>query len=64
MIVASERMDEDSGWRELGSGQLLHVDGNLGVTVTGALERPPTRQMTLTDLGAKAAASQAPVRQP
>jgi glutamine amidotransferase len=64
MVVASERMDEDPGWRELQSGELLHVDGDLRITVTRVLERPPARQLTLADLDAKAAASQAPERQP
>jgi glutamine amidotransferase len=31
VIVASERMDEDDGWRELASGELIHVDSSLNV---------------------------------
>ena len=61
VVVASERMDEDAGWRALGSGDLLHVDPDLNVTITQALTQPPARQLTLADLGDKAAASQAPV---
>ena len=61
VVVASERMDEDAGWRALGSGDLLHVDPDLKVTITQALTQPPARQLTLADLGDKAAASQAPV---
>ena len=34
VVVASEQMDEDSGWRALESGELLHVDGGLKATVT------------------------------
>ena len=64
VVVASERMDEDPGWRELRSGELLHVDGELRATVTRPLERAPAQPMTLADLGAKAAASQAPAGQP
>ncbi len=60
VVVASERMDEDAGWRALGSGDLLHVDPDLNVTITQALTRPPAHQLTLADLGGKAAASQAP----
>jgi glutamine amidotransferase len=59
VIVASEAMDEDAGWRELQSGELVHVDPNLNVTVTRAIDRPPAHQLTLADLDPKAAASQA-----
>ena len=63
VVVASERMDEDPGWRALEPGELLHVEADLRVTITRALERPPAHQLTLADLGVKAAASQAPARQ-
>jgi predicted glutamine amidotransferase len=58
VVVASEMMDEDAGWRALGSGELLHVDQDLHATVTRALEGPPAHQLTLADLDQKAAASQ------
>ena len=63
VIVASERMDEDAGWRPLESGELLHVDPDLNVTVTRPLTEPPAHQLTLADLGEKAAASQAAAQQ-
>jgi len=63
VVVASERMDEDPGWRPLQSGELVHVDPDLRVTITRPLERPPAHQLTLADLGGKAAASQAPAQQ-
>ena len=59
VVVASEPMDEDAGGRALESGELLHVDPDLRVTITRALERPPRRQLTLSDLTGKAATSQA-----
>jgi glutamine amidotransferase len=59
VIVASERMDEDPGWRELESGELLRIDHELRVTTKRLLERPPAHQLTLADLDPKAAASQA-----
>ncbi len=62
VVVASERMDEDPGWRALESGELLHVDPDLNVTITRPLTEPPAHQLTLADLGVKAAASQAPSR--
>jgi predicted glutamine amidotransferase len=60
VIVATERMDENAAWRELEPGQLLHVDASLNVTTTTVLERPPAYPLRLEDLGARAAASQAP----
>ncbi len=59
VVVASEPMDEDTGWHALRSGELLHVDGDLRVTITRPLERPPRHPLTLADLEGKAAASQA-----
>ncbi len=34
VIVASERMDDDHEWRELASGELIHVDASLELTRT------------------------------
>ncbi|PKW17043.1 class II glutamine amidotransferase [Saccharopolyspora spinosa] len=59
VVVASERMDEDLGWRELRPGELLHADGALAVTRELVVDHPPRQQLTLTDLDAHAAASQA-----
>jgi predicted glutamine amidotransferase len=58
VVVASEPMDGDPAWRELRSGQLLHVDGDLHTTVTTPLPDPPAHLLTLADLGPRAAASQ------
>ena len=63
VIVATEPMDADPGWRALDGGELLHVDGELGVTVTTVIDRPPVRQLTLADLDPRAAASQAKATQ-
>jgi glutamine amidotransferase len=59
VIVATEPMDDDPGWRELESGQLLHVDPQLHVTVTTIIDGPPTHPLTVADLSGRAAASQA-----
>jgi glutamine amidotransferase len=59
VVVASEQMDEDPGWRALQSGELLHVDSRLGVTITTVIDHPPAHQLTLADLTGKAASSQA-----
>jgi glutamine amidotransferase len=58
VIIASEVMDEHPGWRALRSGELAHVDADLNVRVTRAIDRPPAHQLTLADLDPKAAASQ------
>ena len=60
VVVASEQMDEDAGWRRLESGELVHVDGDLKTTIHRVIVRPPAHQLRLADLGEKAAASQAP----
>jgi glutamine amidotransferase len=59
VIVASEEMDEDPGWRALQSGELVHVDASLRTTVHTVIGRPPAHQLTLADLDPRAAASQA-----
>jgi glutamine amidotransferase len=58
VVVASEPMDDDPGWRALESGQLLHVDGELNARIQTILPDPPAHQLTLADLDPKAAASQ------
>jgi glutamine amidotransferase len=58
-VLASERMDEDPGWQELASGELLHVDGRRRLRRRTILGRPPAHRLTLADLSGKARASQA-----
>jgi glutamine amidotransferase len=60
VVVASEQMDEDPGWRPLASGELLHVDGDLRVSTTIAIGHQPRHRLELADLAPHAAASQAP----
>ena len=62
VIVASERMDEDPGWRLLAPGELLHVGPALQVESSIVLDRPPAHPLTLADLDPTAAAAQAPPR--
>jgi glutamine amidotransferase len=52
-------MDDDPGWRLLASGELLHVDAELAVSSTIAVDHPPRHPLTLADLSPHAAASQA-----
>jgi predicted glutamine amidotransferase len=60
VILASEPMDEDPGWRELEAGELVHVGSTLNVDSTIALDEPPKHPLTLADLEPRAAAAQAP----
>jgi len=62
VIVASEPMDEDPGWRALEPGELVHVAATLQVESTIVLDRRPAQQLTLDDLEPLAAAAQAPPR--
>jgi glutamine amidotransferase len=43
VVVASERMDDDPGWREVASGELLHVGLSLDVESERLFGGPPTR---------------------
>jgi glutamine amidotransferase len=58
VVIASERMDEDAGWRPLQPGELLHVDGDLKISSTTPFDHPPANQLSLEDLSGKAASSQ------
>jgi glutamine amidotransferase len=58
VVVASEPMDEDSSWRALASGELLHVDDQLHVSSMIALEHPARHRLRLADLTPHAAESQ------
>jgi glutamine amidotransferase len=57
VIVATERMDDDD-WREMRSGELLHIDDSLTVHSHRVLTEPPAHPLTLADLDPQAAASQ------
>jgi predicted glutamine amidotransferase len=60
VVFATERMDEDAGWRNLAPGELVHVDAQLRVHTSIAVPEPPAHRLTLADLDPRAAASQAP----
>src|SRR4051794_22558944 len=46
VIVASERMDEDPGWRLLAPGELIHVGPALELTSSIAVEGPPAHPLS------------------
>ncbi len=47
-VIASQPMDTNPLWRQLESGELIHVDENLRVTSTIAVPDPPAHMMELT----------------
>ncbi|MGL3807142.1 class II glutamine amidotransferase [Paeniglutamicibacter sp. R2-26] len=60
VVVATEPMSADPGWRPLAPGELLHVNRKLGVESHFPLPENPVRLMSLDQLGPVAAASQHP----
>jgi predicted glutamine amidotransferase len=58
IIVASEPMDENPGWRLLEPGELLHVGPNLDLTSHMALPQEPATLLDLAALHPQVAASQ------
>jgi hypothetical protein len=47
-VIASQPMDGNPGWRMLESGELIHVDCDLGVTSTLAVPDPPAHMLELS----------------
>jgi predicted glutamine amidotransferase len=43
VIIASERMDDDRDWREVPSGELVHVDASLRLTTERLFDSAPPR---------------------
>ncbi len=60
VVVASERLDEDPGWRLLEPGELVHVDERLKVSARVILPDAPAHPLTLADLDERARSSQRP----
>jgi predicted glutamine amidotransferase len=58
VIFASEPMDDDSRWRLMEPGELVHVDADLQITRRIAFPEPPKHQLRHEDLPSQAAASQ------
>jgi len=58
VVVASEVMDDDPGWRPLRPGELLHVGPRLEVSSRILLDSPPAHPLRLADLPGRAQASQ------
>jgi predicted glutamine amidotransferase len=58
VIIASEPMDDDSGWRLMDSGELLHVGADLVLDCSAPFPDKPAHQLSMSDLQGPAAASQ------
>lgn len=58
VVVASEVMDSDQGWRPLRSGELVHVAPTLECSSRIVLDSPPAHPLRLEDLAGHARASQ------
>jgi glutamine amidotransferase len=58
VVIASEPMDADPGWRAVEPGELLCIDHDLAVSSRRILDGPPARPLTLDDLDPRARASQ------
>jgi glutamine amidotransferase len=58
VVVASERMDDNPGWRLMRPGELLHVGRDRQTTHRVVLPDAPAHPLTLDDLRPDAAASQ------
>lgn len=63
VLVASERLDDDPGWRAMKPGELLRINPDLTVSTGFPLPDQPRHRLTLADLDPRAAASQHPESQ-
>jgi predicted glutamine amidotransferase len=64
VIIASERMDDDPGWRLLDPGELLHVSSTLQIGSSAPFPAEPAHLLSVADLDPAAAASQHPEAAP
>jgi glutamine amidotransferase len=64
VVVATERMDDNPGWRLLEPGELFHVGRDLACTSSMPIATDPAHPLTLRDLDERAAASQVAERTP
>jgi predicted glutamine amidotransferase len=64
VVIASERMDDDPGWRLLDPGELLHVSSTLEIESSAPFPAGPAHLLTVSDLDPAAAASQHPQTAP
>ncbi len=58
VVLASEVMDSDPGWRALRWGELVHIKPTLETSSRIIIETPPAHPLSIEDLDASARASQ------
>lgn len=58
VVVASEPMDDDPGWRLLEPGELVHVDADLNIARRLEFPDPPTHLISPADLSPTSRAAQ------
>lgn len=58
VLIATEPMDPNPGWRPMAAGEMVHVDPDLAVTATFPFPDAPAHPLALSDLDPSAAASQ------
>ena len=58
VLIATEPMDANPGWRPMAPGELVHVGPDLAVTAAFPFPEAPAHPLTLADLDAAAAESQ------
>ncbi len=58
VVLASEPMDDDPGWRLLEPGELVHVDADLDITPRLEFPDPPLHLLRRSDLSPTAQAAQ------
>jgi predicted glutamine amidotransferase len=64
IVIATEPMDGDPGWRLLHPGELIRVERDLSVQSSFPVRDIPRRRLRITDLDPVTAASQHPVDPP
>jgi predicted glutamine amidotransferase len=60
VIIATERMDDDPGWRLIDPGEMLHIGPDLAIDRSTPFAAQPRHLLRLADLDPVAAASQHP----
>lgn len=58
VVVASEAMDGEDGWRLLAPGELLRIDADLSTHSSFPFPPAPRHELTVAELGVQAGASQ------
>jgi predicted glutamine amidotransferase len=58
VVIASEAMDGEDGWRALAPGELLRIDADLSVHSSFPFPAAPRHRLSVADLGPIAGASQ------